>query len=101
MLQIATPTVQTGISLDNHFTIVIGHFMKWVGTFDDQLQAVARLRTRPDVHPVIFLFIDKGTGTGPHPHKNYPVFLNEAEAMHFSARRLTRCDLVTPDFIIL
>lgn len=102
-LQVATGVVQAGVSLDTGFTVVCGMFYKWVGTFDDQLQALTRVRTRADVHPVIFMFVQRGMGRQSSDRKNFPVFLTEAEGKYGPSfpYRMKRWVVVCVYFVVL
>ena len=50
-LIIASPSVSTGVSIDNgHFDVVCGEFSARVGTPNDALQALSRVRNCPELH---------------------------------------------------
>ena len=50
-LIIASPSVSTGVSISNsHFNVVCGEFVSRVGTPNDALQALSRVRNCPELH---------------------------------------------------
>ena len=55
-----TTSIQAGVSIRKHFVHLAPMLYKGIGTFDDGLQLIMRLRDRPGVRCLIIMFVRGG-----------------------------------------